>query len=117
MEGDDWTPAGELAGEHGETPGDTVGNEVGDPPAAPLPAPAVRTHDATPAPTDGAAEPGGPGDQTPPGDGAHPDRVAALLAEGAGRRRLSRRLGITEYDARKLLDGTARNGHRAEATR
>lgn len=31
------------------------------------------------------------------------DRAAALIAEGAGRRRLSRELDITEYEARRLL--------------
>lgn len=34
------------------------------------------------------------------------DRVAALIAEGAGRRRLSRELDISEYEARRLLDRT-----------
>jgi hypothetical protein len=32
------------------------------------------------------------------------DRVAVLLAEGAGRRRLVKELGITDYRAKKLLD-------------
>ena len=32
------------------------------------------------------------------------DRAAALIAAGAGRRRLSRELGVTEYEARRLLD-------------
>ena len=31
------------------------------------------------------------------------DRVAALIADGAGRRRLSRELGVTEHEARRLL--------------
>ena len=31
------------------------------------------------------------------------DRVAALIAAGAGRRRLSRELGVTEHEARRLL--------------
>jgi hypothetical protein len=35
-----------------------------------------------------------------------PDRVAELIADGAGRRRLARELGITEYEARQLIDRT-----------
>ena len=31
------------------------------------------------------------------------DRAAALIAAGAGRRRLSRELGVTEHEARRLL--------------
>lgn len=31
------------------------------------------------------------------------DRAAELIAQGAGRRRLSRELGVTEYEARQLL--------------
>lgn len=38
-----------------------------------------------------------------------PDRVAELIAEGAGRRRLARELEISEHAARELL-GAARNG-------
>ena len=34
------------------------------------------------------------------------DRVAELIADGAGRRRLARELGISEYEARQLLDRT-----------
>jgi hypothetical protein len=34
------------------------------------------------------------------------DRVAELIAAGAGRRRLSRELGLTEYEARRLLEQT-----------
>jgi hypothetical protein len=37
-----------------------------------------------------------------PNDG--PDRVSELVAAGAGRRRLARELGVTEYEARRLLD-------------
>lgn len=33
-----------------------------------------------------------------------PDRAAELIAAGAGRRRLSRELDITEYEARRLLE-------------
>lgn len=33
------------------------------------------------------------------------ERIAALIAEGAGRRRLSRELDISEYEARRLLSG------------
>jgi hypothetical protein len=43
-----------------------------------------------------------------PGDG---DRAAALIAAGVGRRRLSRELGMSEYEARQLLSRTrGRNG-------
>lgn len=42
------------------------------------------------------------------------DRAAALIAEGAGRRRLARELGVTEHQARELL-AERRNGH--EVTR
>lgn len=41
-----------------------------------------------------------------PGQDGERDRVAALIAEGAGRRRLSRELEISEYEARRLLDRT-----------
>lgn len=41
-------------------------------------------------------------------DGHAPDRLAALIAEGAGRRRVARELGVTEYQARELL--ASRNG-------
>ena len=34
------------------------------------------------------------------------ERVAALIAAGAGRRRLSRELGVTEYEGRRLLERT-----------
>ena len=40
-----------------------------------------------------------------------PDRAVALIAEGAGRRRLSRELDISEYEARRLLTRS-----RADAT-
>ncbi|OJY49487.1 DUF2637 domain-containing protein [Pseudonocardia sp. 73-21] len=36
---------------------------------------------------------------------AAPDRAAELIAAGAGRRRLSRELDISEYEARRLLAG------------
>jgi hypothetical protein len=39
-------------------------------------------------------------------DGDRDERAAALIAAGAGRRRLSRELGLTEYEARRLLDRT-----------
>jgi hypothetical protein len=39
-----------------------------------------------------------------------PDRVAELLAEGIGRRRLSRELGVTEHQAREILTAR-RNGN------
>lgn len=42
------------------------------------------------------------------------DRVAQLLAEGAGRRRLVKELGITEHKAKKLLgDRRAAKRHTA----
>ncbi len=37
------------------------------------------------------------------------ERVRELIAAGAGRRRLSRELDITEYEARQLLDGARLN--------
>jgi Protein of unknown function (DUF2637) len=49
-----------------------------------------------------------PGVQDPgvqdPGVPDGSDRAAALIAAGAGRRRLSRELGVTEYEARRLLE-------------
>lgn len=50
---------------------------------------------------------GCPWDTTPPL--APPDddeRVTALIAAGVGRRRLARELGVTEHEARRLLDRT-----------
>lgn len=44
-------------------------------------------------------------DDAPPAEQDH-DRVAALIASGAGRRRLSRELAISEYEARQLLNRT-----------
>lgn len=42
-----------------------------------------------------------------PEDSAQPtERVGELIAAGAGRRRLARELGISEYEARQLLDRT-----------
>ncbi|MBW0114045.1 DUF2637 domain-containing protein [Pseudonocardia abyssalis] len=42
-----------------------------------------------------------------PNDSARPaERVGDLIAAGAGRRRLARELGISEYEARQLLDRT-----------
>jgi hypothetical protein len=43
------------------------------------------------------------GDRPPPQPPQDGDRVAQLLAEGAGRRRLVKELGITEHKAKKLL--------------
>lgn len=43
-------------------------------------------------------------DDAAPAEG--PDRLAELIAAGAGRRRLSRELGVTEYEARRLLGRT-----------
>lgn len=45
-------------------------------------------------------------------DLAGADRAAALIAEGAGRRRLARELDISEHQARELL-AERRNGHQA----
>ncbi len=41
-------------------------------------------------------------DDAPPATA--PDRAAELIADGAGRRRLSRELDITEYEARRLIE-------------
>lgn len=54
------------------------------------------------------------GDATPTGPVGE-DRVAELLAEGVGRRRLARELGVTEHQARELL-ADRRNGHHREVT-
>jgi hypothetical protein len=43
-------------------------------------------------------------DEAPPASGG--DRAAELIAAGAGRRRLSRELGVTEHEARRLLGRT-----------
>lgn len=45
----------------------------------------------------------------PAGDPVGEDRAAELIGQGAGRRRLSRELGITEHAARELLSAS-RNG-------
>lgn len=42
-------------------------------------------------------------------DGAGEDRAGELIAAGAGRRRIARELGVTEYEARALLT-RSRNG-------
>jgi hypothetical protein len=58
-------------------------------------------------------------DATPPPPTASPDddeRVAALIAAGVGRRRLSRELGVTEYEARRLLNRTRPTTATANAT-
>lgn len=39
------------------------------------------------------------------------ERVGELIAAGAGRRRLARELGISEYEARQLLDRTRTEPH------
>ena len=44
------------------------------------------------------------------------DRAAALIAAGAGRRRLSRELGVTEYEARRLLERARPTGVDSETT-
>jgi hypothetical protein len=54
----------------------------------------------------------GPADTTDRGDA---DRAALLIAAGVGRRRLSRELGVSEYEARQLLART-RNHHDDEGT-
>lgn len=43
------------------------------------------------------------------GTGSGPQRAAVLIAAGAGRRRLSRELAISEYEARQLLHHTRRS--------
>ncbi|MGD9525199.1 DUF2637 domain-containing protein [Pseudonocardia sp.] len=45
----------------------------------------------------------------PPAGDTTEDRASELITAGAGRRRLSRELGVSEYQARQLLD-RARNG-------
>jgi hypothetical protein len=62
----------------------------------------------TPWPLDPCTPDGGRADgaQDPTAAGAAADgtdRVAALIAAGAGRRRLARELGVTEHEARRLL--------------
>jgi hypothetical protein len=42
-------------------------------------------------------------EHAPPAESPPGDRAAALIAEGVGRRRLSRELDISEYEARQLL--------------
>ncbi|WP_300006957.1 DUF2637 domain-containing protein [Pseudonocardia sp.] len=48
------------------------------------------------------------GRPVPDGRPAEPDvdddRAAELIAEGAGRRRIARELGVSEYEARRLID-------------
>ena len=63
---------------------------------------------------DEGALPAGTPDPAPGSNQVQPgptvdDRAAALIADGAGRRRLARELGMTEYQARGLL-GHTRNG-------
>jgi hypothetical protein len=43
-------------------------------------------------------------DDPAPAEPSPGDRAAELIASGAGRRRLSRELGISEYEARRLLE-------------
>lgn len=45
------------------------------------------------------------------------DRAAELIDAGAGRRRLARELGITEYEARQLLDRTRSTDRPTDDTR
>jgi hypothetical protein len=55
-------------------------------------------------------------EHAPPAEPAPPDRAKELIAAGVGRRRLSRELDITEYEARQLLErnrattSTSKNG-------
>jgi len=44
---------------------------------------------------------------------AEDDRTTQLIAAGVGRRRLSRELGVTEYEARRLLDAARSTEDRA----
>jgi hypothetical protein len=81
---------------------------------------AARAHDRPAAPATGPALPlpgGRPGDDgdevgdqagdsaNSSGDAPDPERLAALVAAGAGRRRVARELDITEHRARELLGG------------
>lgn len=50
----------------------------------------------------------------PPGVGTSNGRAGELIADGAGRRRLARELGMSEYEARRLLNGH-RNGDKASS--
>ena len=45
-------------------------------------------------------------DPVPAGQAVDQEPALALIAAGAGRRRLSRELGVTEYEARRLLERT-----------
>lgn len=60
---------------------------------SPAVSPAVALH---------LAGPGEVGDE--PGDGVDEDRAAQLIAEGTGRRKLAREMGLSEHDARLLID-------------
>jgi hypothetical protein len=110
------TPPGARVGDDARPPGDRVG-VVGDhdrPPGVHTTPPgATPGVDATPPGVD-ATPPGV--DATPAGDRVGDDRVADLIAAGAGRRRVARELGIPEHQARALID-THRNGHHREVTR
>jgi hypothetical protein len=46
-------------------------------------------------------------DTAPPASG-QPDRASALIAGGIGRRRLAKELGVTEHEARQLLEASRR---------
>jgi hypothetical protein len=119
----DRATAGDDAGEHREIHPTSAGDPTADDrptttpgdgiPAGHHASPAAGAHPAS-APGEQRETPGDVGDDTAQPD---PQRVAALLADGAGRRRLSRELDITEHEARRLLS-RGRNGHpSAEATR
>ncbi len=43
-------------------------------------------------------------EDAPPEPEVDDDRAAELIAAGAGRRRISRELGVSEYEARRLID-------------
>jgi hypothetical protein len=82
-----------------ERPGDVVGRGRLSPWTWNTPPPAAPWPLSPWAPEDGTAD----DEQScaPPDD---TDRAAVLIAAGAGRRRLSRELGVTEYEARRLIE-------------
>jgi hypothetical protein len=119
--------SGELLGDPGECPAGDVGDgwetdgavAVGwwatAPPAAPsTPAEYGAALATAPAPPLAGGRSSDVGDEVgnragdradAPGDAPDPDRLAALVAAGAGRRRMARELNISEHRARALLAG------------
>lgn len=94
--------AGDAARQAGE-PGDDRES------AEPVPnMPADIPGDLSPAsPTEPGERETQPGE---PGEERESDRASELIAAGVGRRKLARELEISEYEARRLLEGAGRNG-------